>query len=81
MPRDFRSIELWYVGHPYLEGGFSIPIATVMENDNDTSMCLALSPRDKIIDLRLTTTPDGLMTFSRFYNRLGAEILFVFPWI
>lgn len=72
VPRPFRDIELWYGGHPYLEGGFSIPIATVVEGDNDTGMSLALSPRDTIIDLRLTTNPDGLITFSRFYNRLGS---------
>ncbi len=73
VPRGFRNIELWYGGHPYLEGGFSIPIATVLEKDSDIGMSLALSPRDTVIDLRLTTMPDGLITFSRFYNRLGGR--------
>lgn len=71
VPRAFRNIELLYGGHPYLEGGFAIPIATVIEKDRDIGMSLALSPRDTVIDLRLETTSDGLITFSRLYNRLG----------
>jgi hypothetical protein len=71
VPRPFRNTELWYGGHPYLEGGFAIPIATVVEKDSDVGMSLALSPRDTVIDLRLETTSEGLITFSRFYNRLG----------
>jgi hypothetical protein len=72
VPRPFRNLELWYGGHPYLEGGFSIPIATVVESDHDTGMSLALSPRDTTIDLGLETTSDGSITFSRLYNRLGS---------
>lgn len=71
VPRAFRNIELWYGGHPYLEGGFAIPIATVVEKDGDIGLSLALSPRDTTIDLKLETTSEGLITFSRLYNRLG----------
>lgn len=73
VPRAFRNTELWNGGHPYLEGGFAIPIATVIEKDNDIGLSPALSPRDTTIDLNLETTSEGLITFSRFYNRLGGD--------
>lgn len=73
LPRAFRNTQLWYGGHPYLEGGFAIPVATVVAKDSDVGMSLALSPRDTVIDLKLETTSDGLITFSRLYNRLGGN--------
>jgi hypothetical protein len=42
-----------------------------VEKEDDVGMSLALSPRDTTVDLRLETTSDGLITFTRLYNRLG----------
>ena len=48
-----------------------MPLLTFAEPATDTGISLVLSPEDLILDLRLQTTTNGAMTFSRSKLRLG----------
>ena len=48
-----------------------MPLLTFAEPAEDTGISLMLSPEDLILDLRLQTTADGAMKFSRSKLRLG----------
>ncbi|MBT3201953.1 MAG: hypothetical protein HN350_18790 [Phycisphaerales bacterium] len=50
---------------------FCIPVATLVEPESDLGLSLVLSPEDLLLDMSLTTTAEGTITFSRFYHRLG----------
>jgi hypothetical protein len=57
---------------PRLQGDFiCIPLLTFAEPATDSGISLVLSPEDFIPDLRLQTTSDGAMQFSRTKIRLG----------
>jgi hypothetical protein len=73
VPRAFREMDLEYGGYCFSASGFSVPIATVIDETRDSGVTLALSPEDTIIDLRLKTDPEGSITFSRMYNKIGKD--------
>lgn len=52
-------------------GGCCIPIASVLENQEDIGMSLALSPEDPILELALTSDAEGAVAFRRRDVRLG----------
>jgi hypothetical protein len=61
----------WAYG-PYAGvGGFCIPLASVIEDQQDTGLSLVLSPEDPILDLTLTSDAEGLIAFRRLDLRLG----------
>ncbi len=50
---------------------FSVPVFTVLENKDKIGISLALSPQDNILDLVMTTMPDGSVTYTRLSNRIS----------
>lgn len=59
---------------PLYNGGhevFCMPLATLIEEDTDSGLSLVLSLEDLLLDISLTTTEDGQLTFSRLNHRLG----------
>jgi len=61
----------WAYG-PYAGvGGFCIPLASVLENQEDTGLSLVLSPEDPILELTLTSDAEGAIAFRRVDTRLG----------
>jgi hypothetical protein len=57
---------------PYSKvGGFCIPLASVLENQEDAGLSLVLSPEDPILGLKLTTDAEGTVAFRRLDTRLG----------
>jgi hypothetical protein len=50
---------------------FSIPIFSILENKDSIGINLALSPEDNILDLVMTTTPEGSVVYTRLSNRIS----------
>ncbi len=79
--RPFRDVSLWY-GQPSYEAMpyigfhfnyhkiFSVPIATIMDEKADAGVSLVLSPDDAMLDMKLDTTQDGGIVFSRQHHRV-----------
>lgn len=49
----------------------SIPMVSIVEDTDNSGLTIALSPKDNIINLIMNTTEDGIITFSRLYNRIS----------
>ncbi|HVU26296.1 MAG TPA: NPCBM/NEW2 domain-containing protein [Verrucomicrobiae bacterium] len=73
--------QMWYGALPWLESPISylpspkifvVPIVTVAEPKVDTALSLALSPADNLFELKLTTSSDGSIAFTRYDNRISA---------
>ncbi|MGA3328455.1 MAG: hypothetical protein ABSF45_28730 [Terriglobia bacterium] len=73
VPRAFREMDLSYGGHFFSAPGFSVPIATVIDEAKDSGVSLALSPEDTLIEVRLKTDPEGSITFSRSNNKISKD--------
>ena len=82
IPMPFTDASLWF-GAPafrYDDPGlafipsqpdlFCIPLATVLENDSDLGVSLALSPEDAYLELTLATKSDGEIVFARSNHRI-----------
>ncbi len=61
----------WAYG-AYFGAGISLPLATVLYDDQDRGLSLALSPEDSILNTTLATTDSATVSFRRSNNRLGA---------
>ncbi len=77
------SDALYYYGAPYLDYSkpqiafcplngnlFCLPLFTIMDS-NEEGLTLALSPEDNVVDLTLSTSKEGEITFSRLFNRIS----------
>ena len=81
VPIPFGNHLLWY-GQPSYEADpyagyperywnhFSIPMVAVLDASADAGWTLALSPEDRLLDLSLSTTPQGRIVFSRQHHRI-----------
>jgi hypothetical protein len=73
VPQPFREMQLFYGSYYFAGPAFSVPIATIIEEANDSGVSLALSPEDALLDVRLKTDGEGSITFSRLDNRISKE--------
>lgn len=75
IPSAFGKRMLTYGGKNANEGveAFSVPLATVLEPGDGAGWSVALSPRDAVPEMELTTTPEGGIVFSRLYLRISKE--------
>ena len=64
VPQAFREMDLPYGGYCLSAPGFSVPIATVIDEAEDSGVSLALSPEDALIEVRLKTDAEGSIAFS-----------------
>ena len=70
-PRHFAN-HTWVYRLSRTRGlSFSIPLASVLQPTTNSGFSLALSPRDVIIGLSLTTYHNGAFVFSRTHFQLG----------
>lgn len=56
---------------PFQGDVLCIPMITLMEEEDDFGLTLALSPSDLMLDVNLETRENGEIKFSRFNHRLG----------
>jgi hypothetical protein len=66
-----RSVGYWYM--PIFGDVFCIPLATVVEEENDVAMSLALSPEDVLLDMTMDTTAAGGIKFCRLFRRISEQ--------
>ncbi len=66
--------RVWsYNGGPSEANLVVVPLATVAEATADSGLSLVLSPEDALLDLRLTTTAAGSMSWTRSKYRIAAD--------
>ena len=82
MPMPFTDATLWFGAPafsyenpglayiPFQPDLFCIPLATVIEEDRDLGLSLALSPADPYLELALSTRANGEIVFSRQNHRI-----------
>jgi len=68
---DYSQTTNFYI--PFFGDVFCIPLATVMEEENDVGLSLALSLDDVLLDLTMQTTAAGGVTFSRLFRRITEQ--------
>ena len=73
VPQPFRTMQLSFGGFFVTGTGFSVPIATVIEEAADLGVSLVLSPEDALLDLELRTSEEGFISFSRLDNKICKE--------
>jgi hypothetical protein len=73
VPQPFRVTQFLYRSSYLAGAGFSVPIATIIEEANDAGVSLVLSPEDILLDLRLKTDEEGSIVFSRLDHRISKE--------
>ena len=74
IPQPFTDLALTYGGtEPFRQKSYAIPIATVIEPDQDTGVSLILSPEDIPAVVNLTTATDGTIIFSRSNLRISSD--------
>ena len=61
----------WDYGPYAAVGGFCIPLASVLERQEDIGLSLVLSPDDPIFEMSLASDAEGAVSFSRADIRLG----------
>lgn len=82
VPMPFTEARLWFGAPaftyddpglafiPFRPDLFGIPLATVIEPENDLGISLVLSPADPYLDMTLTTSAAGGIAFARFHHRI-----------
>jgi hypothetical protein len=74
IPANFGTRSLHYgASDIWKSQGFSVPIATVLDAANDVGLSLALDPSDSVIEMDLTTTPEGEIVFARSNSRISKD--------
>ncbi len=83
--KPFRDRSFWYgaVTYDYSQTTnfympifgdvFCIPLATVVEDENDIGMSIALSPEDVLLDMTMQTTGAGGVNLSRLFRRIAGS--------
>ena len=71
-PGPWRDREFLYGGHhPYKDPNtFALPLASILDRSEESGMSLVLSPEDLILTMKMATTAQGALTFSRENHRL-----------
>jgi len=82
VPAKFGDMELSYGGRR--EDGFvkafSLPLATILQPDKKSSLNMVFSPRDTIINMKMKTTVDGNLIFSRLNDRIDPDNMISFSY-
>jgi hypothetical protein len=71
-PAAWTDREFLYGGHSYFKepGTFSLPLATILDENHDAGLSLISSPEDLVLTMKMRTTRQGKVTFSREHHRL-----------
>ena len=73
-PATWEKRDLSYGGRSHKESqAFSLPLATSLDETKDLGMSVVASPEDLILEMRLRTTKDGHLTFSRANHRISSS--------
>ncbi len=83
--RPFRDLLLYYGAHYFREDNdrssycpfypelFAVPIASVLEDNENIGLSLVLSPADIMLDMSQRTSDTGEITFSRINHRISKQ--------
>ncbi len=55
------------------EDGLSLPMASILDEENGVGVSFIQSPNDVLLDMQISTTKDGEILFSRAFHRFGGE--------
>jgi hypothetical protein len=68
--KPFCNTYLTYGEHCVLGASYCIPVISVFEINKDAGFTVALSPRDSLLDMRMTTTEKGEVVQIHNYHRI-----------
>jgi hypothetical protein len=72
-PAKWTDRDFLYGGHSYFKepGTFSLPLATIVDHSRDTGLSIIASPEDLVLTMKMRTTRQGKLVFSREHHRLS----------
>jgi hypothetical protein len=73
VPQSFEDKTYEYGAFFNREGGLSLPMATVLDEENEIGLTFIQSPSDVLLDMQISTTKAGEIRFSRAFHRLGGK--------
>ena len=73
IPHPFEDKTYDYGAFFNRADGLSLPMASVLDEDNGVGITFIQSPRDVLFDMQISTTKDGEIRFSRAFHRFGGN--------
>jgi hypothetical protein len=73
IPQPFEDKTYDYGAFFNREDGLSLPMASVLDDENGIGITFIQSPRDALLDMQISTTKKGEIRFSRAFHRLGGK--------
>ena len=74
IPQPFEDKTYDYGAFFNREDGLSLPMASILDQENGVGITFIQSPRDVLLDLQMSTTKSGEIRFSRAFHRFGGKL-------
>ncbi|HEX4485714.1 MAG TPA: NPCBM/NEW2 domain-containing protein [Terriglobales bacterium] len=71
--RSFEDKTYEYGAFFNREGGLSLPMASILDEENRVGVTFIQSPNDVLLDMQISTSKSGEICFSRAFHRFGGE--------
>ena len=71
VPQPFQDKTYEYGAFFNREGGLSLPMATVLDEESGVGVTFIQSPNDVLLDMQISTSKAGEICFSRAFHRMG----------
>lgn len=68
---EYNNMRIGFV--PFQGDVISIPLATILNEKDNTGVSIVLSPKDTTIDMSMNITKDGTIKFNRYFNRISKQ--------
>jgi len=75
-PMDYNNPHIAFV--PFQNNLICIPMCTILEENDNIGLTIALSPADNIIDMKMDTKENGSISFERLHNRISESLIVKF---
>jgi hypothetical protein len=73
VPQPFDDNTYEYGAFFNREGGLSLPMATILDEESGVGVTFIQSPNDVLLDMQISTSKGGEICFSRAFHRLGGQ--------
>ena len=74
VPQPFEDRTYDYGAFFNREDGLSLPMASILDEENGIGITFIQSPRDVLLDLQISTTRSGAILFSRAFHRFAGSL-------
>jgi hypothetical protein len=73
IPQAFKDKTYEYGAFFIREDGLSLPMVTVLDEENGVGVTFIQAPDDVILDVQISTAKNGEIRFSRAFHRFGGD--------